>query len=131
MVKKFIIVLVILFTLGCSKEMKEEYKDESIKVNIVDGTLNENGLTLDVINNSENDILLKPGFDVEKNNDGKFEKLSKNKKCSSGIGYGIEKNNSMNVKVNWTCEYGKLDSGKYHLIKYLENDEYLVIDFEL
>ena len=37
----------------------------------------------------------------------------------------------MNVKVNWTCEYGKLDSGKYHLIKYLENDEYLVIDFEL
>ncbi len=131
MVKKFIIVLVILFTLGCSKEMKEEYKDESIKVNIVDGTLNENGLTLDVINNSENDILLKPGFDVEKNNDGKFEKISKNKKCSSGIGYGIEKNNSMNVKVNWTCEYGKLDSGKYHLIKYLENDEYLVIDFEL
>ncbi len=131
MVKKFIIVLVIIFTLGCSKEMKEEYKDESIKVNIVDGTLNENGLTLDVINNSENDILLKPGFDVEKNNDGKFEKLSKNKKCSSGIGYGIEKNNSMNVKVNWTCEYGKLDSGKYHLIKYLENDEYLVIDFEL
>lgn len=131
MVKKFIIVLVILFTLGCSKEMKEEYKDESIKINIVDGTLNENGLTLDVINNSENDILLKPGFDVEKNNDGKFEKISKNKKCSSGIGYGIEKNNSMNVKVNWTCEYGKLDSGKYHLIKYLENDEYLVIDFEL
>lgn len=131
MVKKFIIVLVIIFTLGCSKEMKEEYKDESIKVNIVDGTLNENGLTLDVINNSENDILLKPGFDVEKNNDGKFEKLSKNKKCSSGIGYGIEKNNSMNVKVNWTCEYGKLDSGKYHLIKYLENDECLVIDFEL
>lgn len=131
MVKKFIIVLVIIFTLGCSKEMKEEYKDESIKVNIVDGTLNENGLTLDVINNSENDILLKPGFDVEKNNDGKFEKLSKNKKCSSGIGYGIEKNNSMNVKVNWTREYGKLDSGKYHLIKYLENDEYLVIDFEL
>lgn len=131
MVKKFIIVLVIIFTLGCSKEMKEEYKDESIKVNIVDGTLNENGLTLDVINNSENDILLKPGFDVEKNNDGKFEKISKNKKCSSGIGYGIEKNNSMNVKVNWTCEYGKLDSGKYHLIKYLENDEYLVIDFEL
>lgn len=131
MVKKFIIVLVIIFTLGCSKEMKEEYKDESIKVNIVDGTLNENGLTLDVINNSENDILLKPGFDVEKNNDGKFEKLSKNKKCSSGIGYGIEKNNSMNVKVNWTCEYGKLDSGKYHLIKYLENDEYLVFDFEL
>ena len=131
MVKKFIIVLVILFTLGCSKEMKEEYKDESIKVNIVDGTLNENGLTLDVINNSENDILLKPGFDVEKNNDGKFEKISKNKECSSGIGYGIEKNNSMNVKVNWTCEYGKLDSGKYHLIKYLENDEYLVIDFEL
>lgn len=131
MVKKFIIVLVIIFTLGCSKEMKEEYKDESIKVNIVDGTLNENGLTLDVINNSENDILLKPGFDVEKNNDGKFEKLSKNKKCSSGIGYGIEKSNSMNVKVNWTCEYGKLDSGKYHLIKYLENAEYLVIDFEL
>lgn len=131
MVKKFIIVLVIIFTLGCSKEMKEEYKDESIKVNIVDGTLNENGLTLDVINNSENDILLKPGFDVEKNNDGKFEKISKNKKCSSGIGYGIEKNNSMNVKVNWTCEYGKLDSGKYHLIKYLENDEYLVFDFEL
>ena len=131
MVKKFIIVLVIIFTLGCSKEMKEEYKDESIKVNIVDGTLNENGLTLDVINNSENDILLKPGFDVEKNNDGKFERISKNKKCSSGIGYGIEKNNSMNVKVNWTCEYGKLDSGKYHLIKYLENDEYLVIDFEL
>ena len=131
MVKKFIIVLVIIFTLGCSKEMKEEYKDESIKVNIVDGTLNENGLTLDVINNSENDILLKPGFDVEKNNDGKFEKISKNKKCSSGIGYGIEKNNSMNVKVNWTCEYGKLDSGKYHLIKYLENDEYLVIDFQL
>ena len=131
MVKKFIIVLVILFTLGCSKEMKEEYKDESIKVNIVDGTLNENGLTLDVINNSENDILLKPGFDVEKNNDGKFEKISKKKKCYSGIGYGIEKNNSMNVKVNWTCEYGKLDSGKYHLIKYLENDEYLVIDFEL
>lgn len=131
MVKKFIMVLVIVFTLGCSKEMKEEYKDESIKVNIIDGTLNENGLTLDVINNSENDILLKPGFDVEKNNDGKFERISKNKKCSSGIGYGIEKNNSMNVKVNWTCEYGKLDSGKYHLIKYLENDEYLVIDFEL
>lgn len=131
MVKKFIIVLVIIFTLGCSKEMKEEYKDESIKVNIIDGTLNENGLTLDVINNSENDILLKPGFDVEKNNDGKFERISKNKKCSSGIGYGIEKNNSMNVKVNWTCEYGKLDSGKYHLIKYIENDEYLVIDFEL
>lgn len=131
MVKKFILVLVILLSLGCSKKVKEEYDDKDITVNIIDGTLNENGLILSVINNSDNDILLKPGFDVEKDVNGKFEKISKNKKCSSGIGYGIEKNNSMNVKVDWSCEYGKLESGKYHLIKFLENDEYLVIDFQL
>ena len=131
MVKKFILVLVILLFLGCSKEVKEEYENKDITVNIIDGTLNENGLILSVINNSDYDILLKPGFDVEKDIDGKFEKISKNKKCSSGIGYGIEKNNSMNVKVDWSCEYGKLESGKYHLIKFLENDEYLVIDFQL
>lgn len=131
MVKKFILVLVILLSLGCSKEVKEEYENKDITVNIIDGTLNENGLILNVINNSDNDILLKPGFDVEKDVNGKFEKISKNKKCSSAIGYGIEKNNSMNVKVDWSCEYGKLESGKYHLIKFLENDEYLVIDFQL
>ena len=86
---------------------------------------------MEIKNNTDSDIMLEPGFDIEKYSDNSFKKLSKNKKCSSGIGYGIEKNNMMDIKVNWSCEYGKLDSGKYRIIKYLENDEYLIIDFEL
>lgn len=131
MIKKIVICLIILLTLGCSKEVKEEYKEDDIKVSILEDTLTDSGLTFEIKNNTDSDIMLEPGFDIEKYSDNSFKKLSKNKKCSSGIGYGIEKNNMMDIKVNWSCEYGKLNSGKYRIIKYLENDEYLIIDFEL
>lgn len=131
MIKKIMICLIILLTLGCSKEVKEEYKEDDIKVSILEDTLTDSGLTFEIKNNTDSDIMLEPGFDIEKYSDNSFKKLSKNKKCSSGIGYGIEKNNMMDIKVNWSCEYDKLDSGKYRIIKYLENDEYLIIDFEL
>lgn len=126
MFKKIIICLFVIFLFGCSKTNLEK-SDKNVNLNIISGSLNNSGLTLELINNTDYDILVKPGFDIKKDN----EYLNKNKKCQNGIGYGIESNSSLDIKVNWSCEYGMLDKGKYTLIKYLDNDEYLSIDFEL
>lgn len=125
--KKVIIVLIIILIIGCTKE-KEENK--LIEMKIKYDTLTNENVTVIIENDTENDIEIKPNFDIEQNNNNVWIKLKKNE-CKTPLGYGIDKNNFMEIEINWTCEYGKLEKGNYRIIKYLDNNEYIKAEFEL
>lgn len=125
--KKVVIVLIIILLIGCTKE-KEENKIIEMKIKY--DTLTNENVTVIIENNTENDIEIKPNFDIEQNNNNVWIKLEKNE-CKNTLGYGIDKNNFMEIEINWTCEYGKLEKGNYRIIKYLDNNEYIKAEFEL
>lgn len=125
--KKIIIVLIIILLIGCTKEKEE---NNIIEMKIKYDTLTNENVTVIIENNTENDIEIKPNFDIEQNNNNVWIKLEKNE-CKNTLGYGIDKNNFMEIEINWTCEYGKLEKGNYRIIKYLDNNEYIKAEFEL
>lgn len=127
---KIIIILIILLTIGCTKE-QEKIENSTIQMIIKENTLTNENMTIIVKNNTENDIIINPNFDIEIKENKEWKKLSKNTKCNKQLGYGIDKYNETEIKINWSCEYGNLEKGKYRLIKYLDNQEYLKVEFEV
>ncbi|CCY94409.1 predicted protein [Firmicutes bacterium CAG:884] len=127
--KKILIVITILLLLGCTKEVKEENKNEDIKMSAQNIT-NEN-MTIIIENNTEEDIMIKPGFKIEQYQNNEWKELKENQKCSNKLGYGIDKKNMLDLNIDWKCEYGTLKQGHYRLIKYLENGKYIKVDFEI
>ena len=127
--KKILIITMMLLLLGCNKEVKEENKNENIKITAQNIT-NEN-MTIIIENNTEEDIMIKPEFKIEQYQNNEWIELNQNKNCSNKLGYGIEKNNMQDIEIDWKCEYGTLNQGHYRLIKYLENDEYIKVEFEI
>ena len=127
--KKILIVITILLLLGCTKEVKEENKNEDIKMSAQNIT-NEN-MTIIIENNTEEDIMIKPGFKIEQYQNNEWKELKENQKCSNKLGYGIDKKNMLDLNIDWKCEYGTLKQGHDRLIKYLENGKYIKVDFEI
>lgn len=127
--KKILIVITILLLLGCTKEEKKENKNEDIKMSAQNIT-NEN-MTIIIENNTEEEIIIKPGFKIEQYQNNEWKELKENQKCSNKLGYGIDKKNMLDLNIDWKCEYGTLNQGRYRLIKYLENGEYIKVDFEI
>lgn len=91
--KKILIVITILLLLGCTKEVKEENKNEDIKMSAQNIT-NEN-MTIIIENNTEEDIMIKPGFKIEQYQNNEWKELKENQKCSNKLGYGIDKKNML------------------------------------
>lgn len=124
---KKIVLIIIILLVGCTKE-KEENK--IVEMKIKENTLTNEKMTIIIENNTENNIIVKPNFEIEKKQDNKWNKLKKNE-CKNTLGYGIDRNNKMEIEISWICEYEKLEKGTYRIIKYLENDEYIKTEFEI
>lgn len=75
-------------------------------------------MTIIIENNSENEIEIKPNFGIEIKENNKWKKLNKNE-CKNTLGYGIDKKSMIEIEIDWTCEYGKLEKGTYRIIKKL------------
>lgn len=63
--KKVVIVLIIILLIGCTKEKEE---NNIIEMKIKYDTLTNENVTVIIENNTENDIEIKPNFDIEQNN---------------------------------------------------------------
>ena len=115
---------------------------EGIKVIIQDNTLSPEGVTLIIKDETEEKYTFGEDFYIERNNDGNWERVEpiSDSYAFNSIGYyAFEK--ELELKQNWDYIYGKLDNGRYRLVKstFKESDipitkedlKYIYVEFEI
>ena len=127
--------------------MVEDYDlNDIVDVQIKKGTLSKTGVTLIIKENKDYDIIYGEPFWIEKysNETHEFEVLnnSTGKECAFILpAYRVEKNKSLELKQDWSCEHGELEKGLYRLVKHVsfesdrpitEDDKYYIwVEFEI
>lgn len=115
------------FLANISKTSGEEI---NVKLDIKDGTLTDKGLTMVISNKSNKNISYGNPFMIEKYENGYYKTLKPiNEMAFTLPAYGLNKNDSVELNIDWARGYGKL-KGKYRIVKsfhYNENDK--SIDF--
>lgn len=110
----------------------------NIKIDIKDNTLTDKGLTMVISNKSDKDISYGNPFMIEKYEDGYYKNLKPINELAFNLpAYGLNKNDSVELNIDWEYGYGKL-KGKYRVAKrfhYHENDKvisfYKYLEFEI
>ena len=118
-----------------------DYVDISIK----EGTLSKTGATV-VIKaiNDEHDFMLGESFWLEKydkkSNSFQILENSTGNNCTYNmIAYPLSLDKPVELKQDWSCEHGELESGTYRLVKYITfehehillNNFYIRVEFEI
>lgn len=127
--KKLIVVFFVLLVLvGCwflfrsdkIEEVQSPEIIEGISMVIKEGSLTNTGATVIITDRREDEEhTYGDSFRIEKNVDGEWESLKTvvDDYGFNSIGYSVDENRTLELKVNWEWLYGKLDKGKYRLIK--------------
>lgn len=131
----FIMILLIsCFTLvGCTtnNKIKEEKILENASMVIKDCTLTKTGATVIITDtNKEEEHTYGDSFRIDKKDNDKWENLKPiiENYGFNAIGYHVDENNELEMKINWDWLYGELENGEYRLVKDAainKNDSYL------
>lgn len=117
-----LLIVITCFTLvGCgSKEKKKEktHSVENISMVIKEGTLTRTGATIIITDNNDKHFDYGEPFSIDKKVNGKWEKL----KMADNVGfnfpaYVVDENNQLEMDLDWTIMYGKLEDGEYRIVK--------------
>ncbi len=128
--KKIIIIILLFITfiiislyLGKKSEKNsriEMNSIEEIKMTIKEGTLSPTGATIIIKDTTGWHNTYGAGWDyrIDKYTNNKWKKLkSKTNFIYTMEGYHVDENNELKQELDWTKEYGKLESGKYRIVK--------------
>lgn len=128
--KKFIIcaIIILLIIIICfiisNVNSEMEFVDEEILENVTmtikEGTLTKTGATVIITDLSGNDNTYGDFFRIDKKENNKWQKLDVVVKGNYGfnsIGYGVNEDNILEMKIDWNWLYGELDTGEYRLVK--------------
>lgn len=125
-----LIILTIIIWLIFNKvdNGKKELSINGVYMSIKDGTLASfTGATFILKNDNNIDMIYGDSYTIEVEKDGKWEKIDVNVDFN-GIAYNLKAKNSKEITINWENTYGKLEFGKYRLIKKIsyekEKDNY-------
>ena len=110
----------------------------NIDLKIKEGTLSNKGLTMIAKNLSDKDLEYGNPYTIEKYENGYWQSVeTKNDIIFTLPAYGLKKNQSVEIKIDWEYGYGKL-KGKYRIVKsfsYKEKDKYIsfykYLEFEI
>lgn len=159
---RFLLILFVCVAfgvIGCSNEKEEqtsalnnrEYVPTShetvnnldgVTMRVKEGTMSSTGLTVVFENKTDKEIIYGDPYTVEKNMDGKWFEVPDILDGNYGfvdIGYGLGPSSTNEWEVDWEWLYGKLDKGKYRLVKYVSDfrqsgdydQYYLAVEFEI
>lgn len=96
--------------------------NDIVDIYIKEGTLTKTGATFIIETDNNYEINYGEDFWIEKyeasTRDFEVLKNSTGKTCAfNAIGYTLTKNNSREIKQDWSCDHGELSSGLYRLVK--------------
>lgn len=93
---------------------------KGVSMTIKEGTLTKTGATIIIkdISNKNNTFGEEYRIDKYENNEWKeLDVVVKGNYGWNSIGYHVDKNNKLELTINWEWLYGKLEKGKYRLVK--------------
>lgn len=102
---------------------------EGVSMVIKDGTLTRRGATVIITDTSGADYTYGEEYRIDKYEDGEWEELEviiKGNYAWNSIGYQVDKNNKLELDVNWEWLYGRLDDGYYRIVKSINDKEFSV-----
>lgn len=113
---------------GCKKNKKEisfsKVADEKIlegaTMIIKSGTLTKTGATILITDVNKDEVhTYGEDFRIDKKEDGEWTHLDLERKgfAIKDIGYNVDKNNELEMKIYWGWIYGTLEKGEYRLVK--------------
>lgn len=125
--KKIIVLVVIsLFILtGCSSNLEKsniKVENNDIEFSIKEGTLTRSGVTLILKNNSDKTLHFGEPYEVEVYKDGFWRKIEVEMYFNMPL-YGLEAGKEKEIIFNWEHGYGRLNKGKYRIIKDVNFEE--------
>jgi len=135
MKKLIILVLISLFILtGCSSSLeKSDIKVEmnDISFSIKEDTLTRSSVTLILKNNSDKSLYFGDPYEVEVYKDSSWRKIEADMYFTMPL-YELESGEEKEITFNWEHGYGRLNRGKYRIIKdvYFEYEEKFYIGCE-
>lgn len=125
-----IFIMTICAITGCQNNQMYDLND--INMRIKEGTLTNHSATIIIVDNSKKNNTYGEWFRIDKKENGKWKKLKIiNDSFFNSIAYKIDENNELELEHNWESIYGKLSSGNYRLIKEVNNNKYISVDFTI
>lgn len=121
-----------------SEISKTSGEDINVNMELKKDTLTDTGLTMIVENLSDKDLEYGNPYTLEKYENGFWKDVQPiNDLFFTMPAFGLNRNESVELKINWEYGYGKL-KGKYRIVKrfsYKENDDYIFfnkyLEFEI
>ena len=107
---------------------------DGVSMEIKEGTLTKDGATIIITDNSGKNYTYGDEYRIDKYENNKWKEATIVVKGNYGfnsIGYHIDKNNKLELDINWKWLYGSLDKGKYRIVKSvaLSKDKYFSCEF--
>lgn len=105
---------------------------KNISMIIKDGTLTKTGATIIITDLNETKNTYGEFYRIDKLGNNTWSELNpiiENYGFNS-IGYFVDENNKLELSHNWEWLYGKLENGKYRLVKEV-NYKYFSVEFEI
>jgi hypothetical protein len=93
---------------------------KGVSMTIKEGTLTDTGATIIIKDISNKNNTFGEEYRIDKYVNNEWQELDVVVKGNYGwndIGYHIDKNNKLELTINWEWLYGKLEKGKYRLVK--------------
>ena len=124
---------------GCgNKEVKEEMNTlEGVKMEVKEGTLTPNDMTIIITDTTENHNIYGSAYRIDKKDGKKWVSLKTKEDANfNAIGYNVGEDNTLEMYINWTDLYGSLAKGTYRLVKSTsapleEVNHFLAVEFTI
>lgn len=122
-----ILTIIIWLIFNNDNNSKKEPSIEGVSLSVKEGTLSNTGATFILKNDGNIDMIYGDSYTIEVKKDGEWQELKTDMQFNDPA-YNLKSRKSKEIEINWEYEYGKLDFGKYRLIKKIsyekEKDRY-------
>lgn len=103
---------------------------DGVSIEIKEGTLSKTGATIIITDLSGNQNYYGEWYQIDIKVNNKWKKLISNDTWYNLMALTVGEDNIIEFEINWENTYGKLEKGKYRLIKEINND-YIGVEFEI
>ena len=112
---------------------------DGVSMTIKEGTLTISGATIVITDTTSRDNIYGSEFRLDKEENGRWQEMEiifDGNYAWTSKGYMVDENNKLEMKVDWVWLYGKLEDGKYRLVKKTSEpgegvEHYITVEFEI
>ncbi|MCH5167052.1 MAG: hypothetical protein J1F35_04080 [Erysipelotrichales bacterium] len=112
---------------------------EGVSMTIKEGTLTRSGATIIITDTTSRDNIYGSEFKLDKKENDRWQEMEiifDGNYAWTSKGYMVDKNNKLEMNVDWEWLYGKLEDGKYRLVKKTSEpgegtEHHITVEFEI